>query len=112
MKVRHGVSSDSNNPNLGVAKEILNYFLSNPNASDNLLGIARWRLMNESVRHNVEQTDMALKWLIAAGFIEEEQRVASGRIFHLNEAHSAAAKRFLDGQEVLPAGKKRSRREP
>jgi hypothetical protein len=111
MRVRHGVSNDSNNPDLGVVREILSYFLSNPNASDNLLGIARWRLMNESVRHNVEQTDMALKWLIAAGFIEEEQRVASGRIFHLNEAHSAAAKKFL-GQEGLPAGKKRSRRGP
>jgi hypothetical protein len=55
---------------------------------------------------------MSLKWLIAAGFIEEEQRVASGRIFHLNEAHSAAAKKFLDGQEGLPASKKRSRRGP
>jgi hypothetical protein len=53
MRVRHGVSNDSNNPDLGVAKEILSYFLRNPNASDNLLGIARWRLMNESVRHNV-----------------------------------------------------------
>ena len=95
-----------------MAKEILSYFLSNPNASDNLLGIARWRLMNESVRHSVEQTDMALKWLIAAGFIEEEHRVASGRIFHLNEAHSAAAQQFLDGQAALPSGKKRSRREP
>ena len=105
-------SSDSNNPNLGVAKEILSYFLSNPSASDNLLGIARWRLMNESVRHSVEQTDMALKWLIAAGFIEEEHRVASGRIFHLNEAKSAAAKEFLHGRSGLPATRKRSRRGP
>jgi hypothetical protein len=97
-----GVASAANNPNLAVAKEILSYFLRNPKASDNLLGIARWRLMNESVRHSVEQTDEALKWLIAAGFIEEEHRLASGRLFHLNEARSTAAAEFLRGPDEQP----------
>ena len=112
------MASDSNHPNLAVAKEILSYFLRNPNASDNLLGIARWRLMNESVRHSVEQTDAALKWLIAAGFIETESRLASGRIFHLNEARSAAAAEFLRSPDERPApraapvGKKRPPRGP
>ena len=96
------MASAANKPNLAVAKEILSYFLRNPNASDNLLGIARWRLMNESVRHSVEQTDEALKWLIAAGFIEEEHRLASGRLFHLNEARSAAAAEFLRSPDEQP----------
>jgi hypothetical protein len=99
------VHSDEKNPNMEVAptmevaKEILSYFLRNPDAADNLVGIARWRLMQESVRQSVEKTNEALQWLIAAGYIREERHVATGRIFHLNLELRDAAKDFLMREE-------------
>jgi hypothetical protein len=89
------VHRDAKNPNMDVAKEILRYFLRNPGAADNLIGIARWRLMQESVRHSVEKTGEALKWLITEGYIREEQHLASGRIFHLNAELRDEAEEFL-----------------
>lgn len=86
-------------PTMEVAKEILSYFLRNPDAADNLVGIARWRLMQESVRQSVEKTNEALQWLIAAGYIREERHVATGRIFHLNLELRDAAKDFLMREE-------------
>jgi hypothetical protein len=89
------VHRDAKNPNMDVAREILRYFLRNPGAADNLIGIARWRLMQESVRHSVEKTGEALKWLITEGYIREEQHLASGRIFHLNTELRDEAEAFL-----------------
>jgi hypothetical protein len=89
------VKSDARDPNMVVAKEILSYFLRNPGAADNLVGIARWRLMQETVRHSVEKTSEAVQWLIAAGFLREEKHVATGRIFHLNMDLRDAAEQFL-----------------
>jgi hypothetical protein len=91
------VHRDAKNPNVDVAKEILRYFLRNPGAADNLIGIARWRLMQESVRHSVEKTGEALRWLITEGYIREEQHLASGRIFQLNAELRDEAEEFLRG---------------
>ena len=78
-----------------VAREILSYFLRHPDTADSLVGIARWRLMQENVRQSVERTEEALQWLLAAGYMREETRVATGRIFRLNVERREAAARFL-----------------
>lgn len=78
-----------------AAREILGYFLRNPQAADDITGIARWRLMRETVRLSVEQTSDAVEWLITEGFLTEDRRAASGRIFHLNAPHREAAEAFL-----------------
>jgi hypothetical protein len=89
------VPTDPQTPDEAVAREILSYFLRHPEAADSLTGIARWRLMQETVRHSVEQTSAALSWLIAAGYMREETRVATGQIFQLNPERRAAAEDFL-----------------
>ena len=91
----HSVPNESQNPDEEVAREILRYFLRHPDAADSLAGIARWRLMQESVRHSVEKTGEALRWLIGEGFMREETRVATGQIFHLNPERRKAAEEFL-----------------
>jgi hypothetical protein len=89
----------------------LRYFLRHPEAADDLAGIARWRLMQESVRHSVEKTQEALHWLIGEGFMREETRLATGQIFQLNSARRAAAEEYLrqgrngPGRRAEPAGR-------
>jgi len=77
-----------------IAKEILNYFLRNPEAADSLTGIARWRLMEEVVRRSVEGTESAVNWLIAQGYLVEVG-MGTERIFKLNPQKLEDAKGFL-----------------
>jgi hypothetical protein len=89
------VPNESQSADEEVAREILRYFLRHPEAADDLAGIARWRLMQESVQHSVEKTREALEWLIGEGFMREERRVATGQIFQLNAERRKAAEEFL-----------------
>lgn len=89
------MSEDPNHEIDDVAREILRYFLRYPDTTDSLAGIARWRLMQETVRHSVERTSRAMQWLISEGFMQEETRVASGKIFRLNLGRRQEAVDFM-----------------
>jgi hypothetical protein len=89
------VSEDPKHEVDEVAREILRYFLRYPDTTDSLAGIARWRLMQETVRHSVERTSKAMQWLISEGFMQEETRVASGKIFRLNVGRREEAAEFM-----------------
>jgi hypothetical protein len=89
------VHSDPKDPSLPVAREILSYFLRNPNAADSLTEIARWRLMQEMVRRSVETTEAALNWLVSEGYVREETRRGTERIFQFNPARREDAESFL-----------------
>lgn len=79
----------------GIAKQILSYFLRNPNGSDSLMELARWRLMQERIRITVEETQAALNWLVAEGYLEQEPRVGTESLFHLNP------ERIRDAESLL-----------
>jgi hypothetical protein len=77
------------------AKEVLSYFLRNPQAADSLEGVARWRLMEQRVHGSVEETDETLAWLVSQGFLLEESPVGAAPLFRLNRAQAAQAERFV-----------------
>jgi hypothetical protein len=81
--------------NVEAAKQILDYFLRNPEAADSLTGIARWRLMEDFVQRSVETTQAALDWLVAEGYVEEVTRRGVGPLFHLNSQRREEAESFL-----------------
>jgi hypothetical protein len=89
------VGNDPGAPNIPVAKEILSYFLRNPEAADTLTEIARWRLMQETVRVSVEITERALSWLTSQGYVRAETRVGTDQIFQLNPERRDDAEAFL-----------------
>ncbi len=80
---------------IGVASQILSYFLRNPQAADSLEGVARWRLLDERVHHAFEETDRALNYLVSRGFLTEDSTPLSGRIFRLNVEKRSEAEHFL-----------------
>jgi hypothetical protein len=88
--------------NVPVVKDILRYFLRNPEAVDSLTEIARWRLMQETVRRCVEDTQTAMEWLIEEGYMREETRVGTESLFLLNPERRADAQAFMEqGAEGL-----------
>jgi len=82
-----------------VAKDILSYFLRNPQAADDLEGIARWRLLNQTVYRDVEETSQALDWLVQHGFLGRVSRSGAGTIFQLRTDQRAAAEAFIGDSE-------------
>lgn len=80
---------------LSVAKEVLSYFMRNPQAADNLEGIVRWRLQDELIRRKVKETARALAWLVSQGFLSENVAGRADPIFTLNPTKIGDAREFL-----------------
>lgn len=78
-----------------VAREIMRYFLDRTEAADTLEGIARWRLMQQSIERTVDETASALRLLIARGHIEEVRTGVGPALFRLNAGKRAEAEASL-----------------
>ena len=89
-----------------VAREILSYFVRNPRAADSLEGIARWRLLNETVYRKVDETRIALARLVESGFLTQTSQAGIDPIFMLNPDKRDEAEQLLTAPEssgfVLP----------
>lgn len=91
----HAVLKKEKATNVAVTKDVLRYFLRNPEAVESLTGIARWRLMQEQIRRSIEETQLALAWLVAEGYVQEETRLGTEKLFQLNPARKKDAELFL-----------------
>lgn len=83
------------------AMEVLDHFVRNPQAADTLEGIARWRLLRETVHRSVDETADALEWLVTQGFLNETSSTYSKPIYSLNHQLIDEAKELL-AQEQTP----------
>lgn len=82
-------------PTPELAKEILSYFLRNPQATDSLKGVARWRLLEERVHRQIEDTDEALGWLVRNSFLVRVSPAWTEAVYQLNQENRPEAERFL-----------------
>lgn len=90
-------------PDPGVVTQVLTYFVRNRQSADTLEGIARWRLLEEEVRHNVQQTQRALEWLVEQDLVEELRPPGyQTSLFRLNPSRREEAERFLRKQKKRP----------
>jgi hypothetical protein len=87
----------------GAVRDVLRYFLRHPGAADSLQGVAGWRLLDEVVRRRVGETQAALDWLVAQGFLRAVSTAATGPIFSLNPDRRALAEEFLSEELATPA---------
>lgn len=78
-----------------VAMEILRYFIRRPMNTDDLEGVARWRLLEEAIHRTVDETQQALHWLVQRGFLEEINTAGGGRLYRINETRRKEARQFL-----------------
>jgi hypothetical protein len=78
-----------------VTRQVLTYFVRNPLAADSLEGVARWRLMDEVIRRRLEETEVALDWLVAQGYLTSSVVPGGTLTFRLNGDRLADAQEFL-----------------
>jgi hypothetical protein len=77
-----------------IVRQVLSYFVRHPHAIDDLEGIARWRLLEESVRDRVEETRLALSWLVDHEYLRSMRGGASA-MFGLNTDKAGDARAML-----------------
>jgi hypothetical protein len=77
-----------------IAKQILRYFLRNPQAADNLEGVARWRLLEENVHQTIVETRSALEQLVTEGYLQVVSVPGSELIYVLNTTRHKEAEEF------------------
>ena len=81
--------------NENLAKEILAYFLRNPQCVDDLHGIARWRLLDQMIHHALQDTRAALDLLVEQGYLTEESITGADPLFRLNTNRQDDAESFV-----------------
>ena len=89
-----------------MVREVLNYFIRNPQAVDSLEGIARWRLLHEVATRKVEETRKALEWLVRQKYLSKTMVAGGDPVFSLNPDNIAKAKAFLSASDSLGRKKK------
>jgi hypothetical protein len=82
-----------------LAREILAYFLRNPQCVDDLKGIANWRLLDQMIHRAVHDTSEAVEWLVSNGYLDANAPTGANRIFSLNEDKRDQAQRFVKKNE-------------
>lgn len=79
-----------------VAVEILSYLRRNPRACDSLEGIVEWWLLEQHIDHRMEQVRSALRELISAGLVVEEER-GGGPRYRVNAEAAEGRRRSEKG---------------
>ena len=85
-----------------VAREILEYFLRNPESADSLEGIAHWRLLDETIHRTLAETKEALEELVAEGYLKRVTVPGSDHIYSLDKHKIGEARRFIDLRAGVP----------
>ena len=98
IKVSQPTSQESEN----LAREILAYFLRNPQSADDLHGITRWRLLDQMIHHALHDTRAALDLLVQEGFLTKESITGSDPIFRLNSERQTDALSFVNDKPDAP----------
>ena len=78
-----------------VTKQVLRYFLRNPQSADSLEGVARWRLLEERIHHTLVETQSALEQLVAEKYLRVVSISGSEHIYTLNTAKRKEAEEFV-----------------
>lgn len=93
---------------LEVARDVLRYFVRNPEAADTIEGVARWRLLDEKIHSTLQEVTRAMAWLAAQGLLMEDRLPASRTVFRLNKEAMQRIQRLL--QQERFKGKKKKRK--
>jgi hypothetical protein len=78
-----------------VTRQVLSYFVRNPQAVDSLEGVARWRLLDETIHLQVNAARDALEWLVERGVLRQMTRPGLQTVFSLNPDRVDDAQRLL-----------------
>jgi hypothetical protein len=78
-----------------LTRDIMRYYMRNPNVADTLEGLARWRLLEQTVHETVSEVQEAVNWLVSQGLLRKILRLSSPPLFELNRDRLDECKQYL-----------------
>lgn len=84
-----------------LQREILEFFVQNSQAADNLEGVARWRLTHLRVQSALRDTQEALDWLVSKGYLDRIAISGVDPIFRINRRMLGRAENFISQTETV-----------
>lgn len=94
------MSQPTSHESENLAREILAYFLRNPQCADDLHGITRWRLLDQMIHHALHDTRAALELLVTEGYLTKESITGADPIFRLNTDRQTDAVTFVNDDKA------------
>jgi len=76
-------------------RQVLRFFLTNPDTSDTAEGVARWRLLDDIIYRAVDETESILKDLVALGYLEEIDTPGVQRLYRLRRDAAEKAAEYI-----------------
>lgn len=95
------MSPDSDQGEEHLAKDILEYFLRNPQSADSLEGVAHWRLLEQDINRTLVGSQAALEFLVHEGFLRETPVPGAEPVYALNPDMRAEAEQFVNSEPHL-----------
>jgi len=95
---------------LDVARDVLRYFVRNPEAADTVEGVARWRLLDEQIYRNLQQVARAIAWLVAQGLLVEDHLPSSRTAFRLNKTARRRIESLLQQEDPRRKSRKKTKK--
>ena len=81
-----------------LVKDILGFYIDHPKVAESTEGLARWRLLERYVEQTMRETEQAVVWLVAQGFLSEVKSAGNRRAFALNPERLGDAEALLRGR--------------
>lgn len=78
-----------------LLRDVLTYFLHNPQSADSLAGVAHWRLLDETIHHTLTETKGVLERLVAEGYLKKVSAAGLDHIYTLNPEKQTEAEQFV-----------------
>lgn len=101
------MSKDPEDDDLKVARDVLRYFVRNPEAADTIEGVARWRLLDEKIHSNLLEVTRAMTWLAAQGLLVEDRLPSTRTAFRLNKQAMQKIQGLLQEEKPRRKSKKK-----
>jgi hypothetical protein len=79
-----------------MAIQVLQYFLHNRNAADDLEGVVRFRLLDEVIRQQLEPVKAAIEWLVGEQILTARPMAGRDAIYSLNHSRVEHALQMLE----------------
>ena len=76
-------------------REVLGFFVRNPETSDSAEGVARWRLLDQIVFRAIQETESILDELVALGYLEEINTPGVPRLYRLRRESAEKAAEYI-----------------
>ena len=92
-------NQDNPGEDAALASHILAYLNSNPSAKDTLEGITEWWLSRGKIEEAVKDVANAISWLVAKGFVLQQQLPDSTTIYSINPRKKIKVHQFIEGSK-------------